>query len=743
MKKALILWLCLCMLLSLAGCGAGDADGTQEMVRERAGGEPVSENEPAAPPDGEYTYVMSFHMIDVPYREFLCGNTLYYEEPVYDSKMNLTGYEFWSLDLDTLKPVRLERGLDDREYIEGLVLLNNSEMVRLTSTYDGEAGGHQYFLVFHDAAGAQIGRYEITKQLYGGGKWDEEDLYPVSMAADGRNHIYVMLGGMSTVIHMFDTHGNLEFSVEESGHSVGLYRNESGEVFCIGDKQTIGARNTVLRRLDAAAGDFAETWEGLPAQVDLACFDGEDTILISSDNALYRYHMTDQSREVVLNWLNMSMAGSNLELLASFPDGRIMALNKQYDRERDEQQMELAVLTRVPASETAQKTAVTFGTLKVDYYISEQILAFNRSNEACQIQVKEYGDDETGRMQLRADLLSGKGPDILDLDAVSSEAAIARGLLTDLYPLMEQCPDTDKADFLPSVLSIYERDGRLYGIVPGFMIDSLMGKVSVVGEQTGWTVSDVQALCQSRPGTQLIRATSREDVMRMMLSMGMEDFIDWSSGVCSFDSEEFMSLLEFCSMLPPAEEADYEDDFMERLASGQLLLTEMHTYDVASYQLHAAFFAGEPVNCIGYPSPDGRGTLLEPRYSLAILEACPHKQEAWEFISWLLADEFQSSAWGYLPVRESSLQEVFDKAMETESHYSYNSLSFELPAATPEDIAAVRRMIDTGKGASMADGRLLQIVEEEAAAYFAGQKTAEDVAKIIQSRAQLYVDENR
>ena len=41
------------------------------------------------------------------------------------------------------------------------------------------------------------------------------------------------------------------------------------------------------------------------------------------------------------------------------------------------------------------------------------------------------------------------------------------------------------------------------------------------------------------------------------------------------------------------------------------------------------------------------------------------------------------------------------------------------------------------------DEALFDIIQEEAAAYFTGQKSAQDVASIIQSRAQLYVNENR
>ncbi len=41
------------------------------------------------------------------------------------------------------------------------------------------------------------------------------------------------------------------------------------------------------------------------------------------------------------------------------------------------------------------------------------------------------------------------------------------------------------------------------------------------------------------------------------------------------------------------------------------------------------------------------------------------------------------------------------------------------------------------------DERLSNIISEEASAFIKGDKTAEEVAKIIQSRAQVYINESR
>ena len=63
---------------------------------------------------------------------------------------------------------------------------------------------------------------------------------------------------------------------------------------------------------------------------------------------------------------------------------------------------------------------------------------------------------------------------------------------------------------------------------------------------------------------------------------------------------------------------------------------------------------------------------------------------------------------------------------------------------TQEDKDAVTRIIDNiavSRGTWNED--ILVIITEEAAPFFAGQKSAGEVADIIQSRVQMYVNENR
>ena len=63
-------------------------------------------------------------------------------------------------------------------------------------------------------------------------------------------------------------------------------------------------------------------------------------------------------------------------------------------------------------------------------------------------------------------------------------------------------------------------------------------------------------------------------------------------------------------------------------------------------------------------------------------------------------------------------------------------------AAGEEEIEGIRQLIEIARPLSRESEEIYSIIGEEAAPYFAGQKSAAEVAKIIQSRIQIYVSEN-
>ncbi len=77
------------------------------------------------------------------------------------------------------------------------------------------------------------------------------------------------------------------------------------------------------------------------------------------------------------------------------------------------------------------------------------------------------------------------------------------------------------------------------------------------------------------------------------------------------------------------------------------------------------------------------------------------------------------------------------------SVFSFDGFTYEVKAATQEQIDAIRQLIDNAEPLASYNTQILSFINEEAAAYFSGQKSAKDVADVIQNRVSIYLSENR
>ena len=73
----------------------------------------------------------------------------------------------------------------------------------------------------------------------------------------------------------------------------------------------------------------------------------------------------------------------------------------------------------------------------------------------------------------------------------------------------------------------------------------------------------------------------------------------------------------------------------------------------------------------------------------------------------------------------------------------YDDVEITIGPLTEEDAQVVRDMVYNATTEATYDEQLMNIITEEAEYYFNGEKSAQEIAGIIQSRAQLYIDENR
>ena len=333
--------------------------------------------------------------------------------------------------------------------------------------------------------------------------------------------------------------------------------------------------------------------------------------------------------------------------------------------------------------------------------------------------------------------------------------------MEDLNPYLEADADLKREDLFESVLEAYSIDGKLYCIPNNFYVMTVMGKASEVGDTPGWTLDELMALMDSKPeGTEVLEYATKELILQLSMIYNFDSYIDWETGECSFNGEEFIKVLEFADRFVSEEDYSYSEDgpsTPSKIQDGTLMLMNTTISSVQEYQMYSAMF-GEPITMIGYPSSEGNGSGISGANTFAVNARSANKEAAWEFIKYLLSEEYyaDNNIWGF-PTVISEYDKVNAEYMKAEYYedengnqvemskgsWGWDDFNVELYAATEEEVAAITELINQCDCSYNYDTQLVQIITEEAAPFFEGQKTAQEVADIIQSRVKMYVNENR
>ncbi len=404
----------------------------------------------------------------------------------------------------------------------------------------------------------------------------------------------------------------------------------------------------------------------------------------------------------------------------------------------------------------------------------DRILAFNADNPSYFIEIKSYGvglGTEAAvnlETQLSLEILSGKGPDLViwDRDLYTPSLASEK-LMENLYDFMDADPDFHREDYYENILQAFEINGGLYTLPASFTVETGCVKAEELGSDRdvteSWELGEmVEAYEHSPHAERFSKNFTREFQLRFICEDCMGNFVDWSSGECHFDTPEFVELLEFCKTFP--EELMYPEDYhvLEFLRSGKIFwqpVRLVEPWDVAYKRTEC----GGALLWPGHPVADGEqktgGGVASPYGEcFSICRNSSNREAAWECIkSWLTAD-MQRGVKGIPLLRsvsEERIQDALTLEYETVDGIKQEKIKYdigvciseaevvriELSCITEEDAEIYRSIIENTYRSSGKDTGILDIIMEEAGAYFEKGKDAATVADIIQNRVSVYVSE--
>ena len=530
-----------------------------------------------------------------------------------------------------------------------------------------------------------------------------------------------------------------------------------------------------LSQIDFDGKALGQTYDNFPNTNGNGglCAGIENDLLVNTDTALYDYSLADQKTTEILSWLDSDINGSYVTYAAATADGKILAVVNDWSTG----ETDLVKLTRTKASEVAQKSQITIGTLYTSQSLQAAAVAFNKQSNEYHVNIKTYIDDNNwtetswadGITAMNNDITSGAGcPDILDLSNLDVKELASKGVFEDMTPYLEKSSVLSKDDFFENIVDSYTFDGKLVGIPKSFTLNTIVGKTSEVGDKKGWTIDDIIAYAGQHEGASLFEGMTKSGMLYTLLAYDLDSYIDWETGKCSFDSEDFQKVLEFVNTFP--EEYDWQNDDRStpaKIQSGEVLLNMTGIYQLNSIQEEEAMF-GEPVTYIGYPtSGGGSGTYMQASELYAITAKSSNKDGAWAFIENYLNQPFDDLYSYGLPARKSALDDMVEKALNVTymtdengeqildengnpipedgtSGISYGDWEYTYHTPTEEEINILKELISVAEPSSATgNDEITNIITEEAEAFFKGQKSVADVAGVIQSRVQVYVNENR
>jgi hypothetical protein len=505
-------------------------------------------------------------------------------------------------------------------------------------------------------------------------------------------------------------------------------------------------------------------------------------ILISDDFYLYGYSIEDNTQTTLLNWIQSGFSNIHSAQVGIFDDGRIFVLTGVYNS-RGEWEAEMYILKPVLINEMPDRITLTLSSMTVPHDVRQAVAAFNRQNALYRIEVYEYvnqadfpaGDItaevaraifDNAMTRLQVDFIAGNIPDII---CQPIGEMYERGFLLDLNPLIDADPDIDRADFFPNALSAMESpDGKLFSIANTFHIQTIMSRKETLGHIEAWTPAQMLALLREAQEMSLPFGTLmlREDLLRMLLNYTDMGFIDWDNFQASFDNDEFIDLLHTAMLLPSASDLPpdiWRGDIVQEIRQmqrGEQLLAWGFLSRPGYYQYFTDSF--EDSMALGLPTLNGGVHIITPYSRIGIGAGTDHAEAAWSFLRGFLlhsAAEFTTSSHeSAFPLRIDLFDEIIEDITTPrtftnaageiiehmrESRYSYDGFTrIELMAMSEKTANSLRNLVESAAPAGRGiDSELWYIIEGDLADFYTGIRSAEETARIIQGRTQIWLSE--
>ena len=509
---------------------------------------------------------------------------------------------------------------------------------------------------------------------------------------------------------------------------------------------------------------------------------GEYLFCTASDTGISGIR-ADGSSVLLINLLNIGIDSDSIKSVRFFEDGSfILGIYDVFNTDANG----FVKISPSEKSASGEKKVVTLGCFEIPVDIKKQIADFNRTNDEYVIVVSSFAENideeyETDALiEFNKQLISGNIPDIVIINhEMPLDGYIRKGLFTDLYPYLDNDSEIGRDSFFENILKAGENNGKLYSMFPTFYAETYVAKGSVVGNEKLLTMDKAKTLVSEMgDGTAAITLLSRSDALKEAVKYS--NLIDFESGTSSFDSTDFITLLTELKNLPETLEK-YEPDspeYIERELSyknGKTLVMPFSSYGFL-FNHRIRFYFEDDWEFVSFPTCSPKtNCVMYISERLAVSEQSQNKEGAWEFIKYAMTHNLFSSQYTYynengeeiitddyfyyllsgFPSYKPELYTLAETASTPWHDYDENGnmvikkqtdvflgQNMEYGELTEDEVSDFIELIKGAESTDKINSQILVIITEESERFFHNEIDADEAAKNIQSRMDIYMSEN-
>ena len=563
------------------------------------------------------------------------------------------------------------------------------------------------------------------------------DCFALSLRAAERR-LYLQC---SDSLRIFDEAGTLCAQIPHEQWAGRLLQGGDGKVYYY---EELG-KGGVLSAVDAEAGTLRELFAWERGQISAG--DGESPFLLIMPEGIYRMELSGETRPLVI-WDECLLSISGVSELYDMGEGRflmsgnftepLMLVPAKPEDLKPRVMLTLAVLPTQDVLDFESDPTVSYTN------VAKSIGAFNAQSQDCYVKLLDLSEGgsltaEQALTKLNSRILSGEVPDMLVLNgSLSPFPFLRQGLLRDLGQDLAADGEISAEDLVLGK-AIANDCGGIYLMTDSFVIEARLGLQSRFGDVWGWSFDDyVRIDGEMGPGKMTIYNLTAEYFLENSVSRYLREAIDWQNGTCDFETPDFLRLLEACRNVHETPEDPSNMIFGVNLMGDGVLATEFVWLDDATDLAQECRSVGQSVSVIGWPTPDGScGTDFGISYPIGVMKDGRHPELCWAYLKYCLLHA-ENNIPNYRPLLEAQIEEARHIDPNTEWDMWYDGLRSPI---TEAEEAQLRGLLTRVEHTTLRDETAFEIVKEEIAPYLAGERSAEETARIIQQRMRIYVAE--